>query len=155
NTNDSVGWNNITDEQRTRGASSGNPIQNINDYGVEAGGPIKRGRAWVWGSYGKQDIDVGVINFFKPDANCQAIKASPLTFDIKDVNNCLNTDNTLLQTTNLKGEVQLFKGNKLSLFNNFSKKVRNARNASDTTPIESTVRQQAVPSTYGQWGWIT
>ena len=33
--------------------------------------------------------------------------------------------------------------------------MRNARNASDTTPIESTVRQAAVSSTYGKWGWIT
>ena len=67
----------------------------------------------------------------------------------------MNTDLTELQTTNLKGEVQLFKGNKLSLYNLFSKKVRNARNASDTTPLESTVRQAAVSSLYGQWGWTT
>jgi len=71
------------------------------------------------------------------------------------VNNCLNTDLTELQTTNLKAEVQLFKGNKLTVYNLFSKKVRNARNASDLTPIESTVTQAAVPSTYGQWGWRT
>jgi hypothetical protein len=71
------------------------------------------------------------------------------------VNDCLNTDLTELQTTNLKAEVQLFKGNKLSLYNLFSKKVRNARNASDLTPIESTVRQAAVSSSYGQWGWRT
>ena len=35
------------------------------------------------------------------------------------------------------------------------KKDRNARNASDTTPIESTVVQSAVSSLYGKWGWIT
>ena len=35
---------------------------------------------------------------------------------------------------NLKGEVQLFKGNKLSLFNNFAKKERNARGASRPEP---------------------
>ena len=58
-------------------------------------------------------------------------------------------------TTNLKAEVQLFKGNKLSIYNLFSKKVRNARGASDTTPIESTTPQAAVSSTYGQWGWTT
>src|SRR5947207_4618822 len=32
---------NITDAQRQQGASSGNPIQNIKDYGIEAGGPSK------------------------------------------------------------------------------------------------------------------
>src|SRR6476659_6100829 len=60
--------NNLDDTIRRQGASSGNPIQNIKDYGVEAGGPIKKGRAWIWGSYGKQDINVGVINFYKPTA---------------------------------------------------------------------------------------
>jgi hypothetical protein len=146
---------NITDAQRNQGASSGQPIQNIKDYGFEVGGPIKRGRAWIWGAIGKQKIGVGVLGFFQPSATCQAIKANPLGSPIADVNACLNTDLTELQTTNLKAEVQLFKGNKLSLYNLFSKKVRNARNASDTTPIESTVRQAAVSKQYGQWGWIT
>ena len=48
------------------------------------------------------------------------------------MNNCLNTDETLLQTTNLKAEVQLFKGNKLSLFNNFSAKKSATRAARAT-----------------------
>jgi hypothetical protein len=146
---------NITDAQRLQGASSGNPIQNIKDYGIEVGGPLKKGKAWIWGAIGKQTIGVGVVGFFAPDAACQAIKANPNASPIADVNNCLNTDLTELQTTNLKAEVQLFKGNKLTLYNLFSKKVRNARNASDTTPIESTVTQAAVTSIYGQWGWRT
>src|SRR5262249_47145940 len=72
--------NNTSDDLSRQGAASGNPIQNIKDYGVEAGGPIKKGRAWVWGSYGKQDMPVGVVGFYKPDASCQAIKAAPLTY---------------------------------------------------------------------------
>ena len=51
-----------------QGATSGNPIQNINDYGLEMGGPIKSGKAWIWGSYGKQNIEVGVIDFYQPTA---------------------------------------------------------------------------------------
>ena len=66
-----------------------------------------------------------------------------LAASIEDVNACLNTDRTLLQTTNLKGEVQLFKGNKLTLFNNFAKKERNARGASDLNPIETTHAAEA------------
>jgi len=154
-TNDRFESNNITDEQRLKGATTGNPIQDIQDYGVEAGGPIKRGRAWVWGAYGKQNVKVGVINFYKPDATCQAIKADPLSHSIQDNNACLNTDLTLLESTNLKGEVQLFKGNKLSAYNLFNKKERNARNASDTTPIESTQRQGAITSDFGSSGWIS
>ena len=156
-TSDKFEANNITDAQRQQGATSGNPIQDVKDYGFEMGGPIRKGRAWVWGSFGKQNINVGVLGFYKPDATCQSYKTSAvaLATPIKTVNKCLNPDNTLLQTTNLKGEVQLFKGNKLSLFNNFSKKVRNARGADDLHPIETTSRQAAVSSTFGTWGWIT
>ena len=44
-TDESFESQNITDAQRNQGASSGNPIQNIKDYGIEAGGPLKKGRA--------------------------------------------------------------------------------------------------------------
>jgi len=149
--------NNISNALRQQGATSGNPIQNIKDYGVEAGGPISRGRAWVWGSFGKQTVDVGVLGFYQPTPECQAFKTSSvaLAAPIEDVNSCLNTDRTLLQTTNLKGEVQLFKGNKLSLFNNMAKKERNARGADDLHPIETTTPQGAVPATYGKHYWNT
>src|SRR5688572_368425 len=39
-TNESVQANNINDDLRRQGATSGNPIQNIKDYGFELGGPI-------------------------------------------------------------------------------------------------------------------
>ena len=152
-TNHRVESNNITDAQRNQGATSGNPIQDIQDYGVEIGGPLKKGRAWIWGAFGKQLVDVGVLGFYQPSAACQTIKgdeaANPLAHNITDVNNCLNTDETLLQNTNLKAEVQLFKGNKLSVFNNYAKKVRNARGASDLNPIETTTPQNAVSDSYG------
>jgi len=146
---------NITDAQRNQGASSGNPIQNIKDYGFQLGGPIKKGRAWIWGAYGKQLVDVGVLGFFQPTAACQAVKATPLSFGIEQVNDCLNTDETLLQQSNLKAEVQLFKGNKLTLFNNFAKKVRNARGADDLHPIETTTPQSAVSPGFGKNWWTT
>jgi hypothetical protein len=148
---------NISDDLRKQGATSGNPIQNIKDYGVEAGGPVKKGRAWVWGSFGKQTVDVGVLGFYQPTPECQAFKTTSvaLAASITDVNNCLNTDRTLLQTTNLKGEVQLFKGNKLSLFNNFAKKERNARGADDIHPIETTTPQGAVDASFGKHFWNT
>src|SRR5206468_481308 len=52
-TDDKFESQNITDDQRVAGATSGNPIQNIKDYGFEVGGPLKKGRAWIWGSFGK------------------------------------------------------------------------------------------------------
>ena len=142
-TNENLEATNATDTIRLQGGGSGNPIQDIKDYGIEVGGPIKKGRAWIWGSYGTQNINVGVVGFYQPTPACQQIKSDtakdPLSHPIEDVNGCLNTDQTSFKTTNLKGEVQLFKGNKLSLYSLFSAKQRNARNASDLTPIESTV----------------
>jgi hypothetical protein len=156
-TNDRFESNNITDDMRKQGATSGNPIQDVKDFGIEAGGPLKKGRAWIWGSYGKSDINVGVLGFYKPTPECQAYKnsATALAADIKDVNDCLNSDTTLLVNTNLKAEIQLFSGNKLSLFNSLSKKERNARGADDLHPIETTSRQMAVPSSFGTNYWIT
>jgi hypothetical protein len=60
---------------------------------------LKKGKAWIWGAIGKRTIGVGVVGFFAPDAACQTIKANPLASPIVDVNNCLNTDLTELQTT--------------------------------------------------------
>ncbi|HMC70549.1 MAG TPA: hypothetical protein VKJ07_15440, partial [Mycobacteriales bacterium] len=149
--------NNIDDTLRNQGASSGNPIQNIKDYGVEAGGPLKKGRAWVWGSFGRQLIDVGVLGFYQPTTFCQSLKSAAVASaqSIDTINGCLNTDRTLLQTTNLKAEVQLFKGNKATLFNNFAKKERNARGASDLNPIETTTPQGAVDASFGKHWWNT
>src|ERR1044071_5759642 len=37
--------------------SSANSINHINDYGLEAGGPVMKDRLWLWGAYSKNDID--------------------------------------------------------------------------------------------------
>ena len=154
-TDDNVEANNISDSLRAQGASSGNPVQNIKDYGIEMGGPLRRGRAWAWGAYGRQAIDVGVIGFYQTTAPCQGIKANPLNYPVEQVNACLNSDRSTIKTTNLKGEVMLFKGNKLSLFGLFSAKQRNTRNAGDLNPIETTTRQDVASSTYGTNFWLT
>ena len=144
---------NVSTALRAQGASSGNPIQNIKDYGIEMGGPIKKGRAWIWGSFGKQNVNVGVAGFYQPSSQCQAIKAQPMAYSIADVNGCLNTDTTELTQTNAKAQIQLFKGNKLTVFNNMAKKFRNARGADDLHPFETTTTQTAAPSSYARRGW--
>jgi hypothetical protein len=151
---------NVSDEMRAKGATSGNPIQNIKDFGVEAGGPIQKGRAWIWGSYGKQNVGVGVNNFFKPDTACQAmkadLKADPLSHSVKDVWGCLNTDLTTLNNYNLKVAYQVVRQNQFTFLYNAAEKVRNARDASDTRPIETTWRQGAVlDESLGSSWWKT
>src|SRR5262249_58753755 len=68
---------NVTDAQRRQGASSGNPIQNIKDYGLEAGGPLKRGRAWIWGAVGQQTGGGGRRGFLQPTAACEFVEPEP------------------------------------------------------------------------------
>ncbi len=139
---------NVDDTLRKQGATTGNPIQNIKDYGFEAGGPIKRGRAWFWGSYGKQNINVGINTFYKATADCQAMKAAlkadPLAVAVKDTWPCLNADQTLLNNYNAKVGVRTFANNQFSMFFNAAEKVRNARDASDLRPLETTYRQIGV-----------
>lgn len=148
-TSDRFESQNVTDAIRRQGVSTGNPIQSIDDYGFEVGGPVKKGRAWFWGSYGKQDIKVGVNGFYKASAGCQAMKADPMAYSLEDIRACLNSDTTLLNNYNAKLAVQPFKNNLLSFYFNAAEKVRNARNASDTHPIETTWRQGSVPSDAG------
>jgi hypothetical protein len=148
---------NITDDLRRQGASSGNPIQDIKDYGLELGGPIVKGKLWAWGSYGTQDVKVGVNGFYLRTPECQAVKAAPLNFDIKDgVWPCLSTDLTTLNTYNVKLTYQMTPKNQFSFLANAAEKVRNARDASDLRPEETTYRQKAVtdPSLGSRW-WKT
>ncbi|MCC7177480.1 MAG: TonB-dependent receptor [Acidobacteria bacterium] len=142
---------NITDEIRAAGAGSGAPIQNIKDYGFDIGGPIVRGRAWFWGSYGTQDVKVGVVGFYKDTPTC---RPTPPT-DTAGLRACLETDLTELNNYNWKITYSPFEGNRLGFQNTWAEKVRNARDASDTRPIETTYRQKAVSSAFGKFGWVT
>jgi hypothetical protein len=148
---------NVTDEVRRAGSGSGAPIQNIRDYGFEVGGPIMRGKLWYWGSYGKQDIKAGIVGFYLPTAECQAMKATlaadPLAIPARDVWKCLGTDGTKLNNYNWKINWAPFQGNKFAFQNTWAEKFKNARDASDTRPPETTFVQSAVPRTYGKWGW--
>ena len=142
-TDQSLGSTNLTDDLRAQGARTGAPIQNIKDYGIEGGGPIVRGRAWFWGSYSKQDIQVGVVNFFRKVEGCPVNAQDPLAsqLSVSALNECLNTDLTVLDNYNIKGSALLFSGNTFTWHSNYADKIRNARDGSDTRPIETTFRQ--------------
>ena len=38
--------------------ASGNRIDSVQDYGAEAGGPVLKDRLWLWGSYGRDQINL-------------------------------------------------------------------------------------------------
>lgn len=149
---------NLTDEVKLGGVGGGAPIQNIKDYGTEIGGPISRDRLWYWGSYSTQDIKAGIPGFFLRSGDCPAIKAT-LAADrlapipTKDVRNCLGTDGTKLKNYNWKLSWAPSQANRFDFQNSWAEKFKNARDASDTRPIETTFVQSGVPKEFGTWGW--
>jgi hypothetical protein len=148
---------NITEELRTQGAGAGAPIQNIRDYGFDIGGPLKRGKLWYWGSYGTQDVKVGVVGFYKNTATCRPGGAAlnPRTTDTETLRGCLETDLTTLNNYNWKLTWVPFNNNRFNFQNTWAEKVRNARDASNLRPIETAYRQKAVSSDFGTFGWLT
>src|SRR5436190_4169550 len=48
------------------GFLSGNPIKQISVVDGEVGGPIMKNRLWFWAAADRQDINVGITNFFDP-----------------------------------------------------------------------------------------
>ena len=156
-TDEELQADNITPELKAQGAGSGAPIQNIKDYGFDVGGPIAKGKLWYWGSYGTQDIKVGVVGFYKNTPECRP-GGAPLnsrTADTDLLRSCLETDLTTLNNYNWKISWVPFQNNRFNFQNTWAEKVRNARDASDLRPIETTYRQKAVSSDFGTFGWLT
>jgi hypothetical protein len=52
---------NLTPELIAQGVVATNKIQNIKDFGFNAGGPLIKDKLWWWGAYGVQDIFVYTI----------------------------------------------------------------------------------------------
>ncbi len=119
--------------------------------------PDQEGQVWFWGSYGTQDIEVGVLGFYMTDATCQALTTAPpqigMTLPLDVLRDCLETDLTTLNNYNWKITAAPFNNNRFSFQNTWGEKVRNARDASDTRPIETTYRQKNIGSEFGKVGW--
>ncbi len=143
---------NSTDALRAQGAGSGNPIQNIRDYGFEVGGPILRNRAWFWGGVGSQDIKVGVIGFRKATPECLALAANAPSDQMRP---CLNTDLTLLDNYNAKVNGNINASNRLNFSYGFSDKVRNSRDVAPLRTFEAAWKQSGPTGSYrGGHQWI-
>jgi hypothetical protein len=127
---------NTTAALQAMGAGAGNPVKNIKDYGFELGGPIVKNRLWFWAGTGFQDIEVGVIGFLKPGAT-----------DPNNANN-LESDLTNLRNGGVKLQGQLTGKQKLTLQWTFNDKIRNARDAGPTRPLDTTLRQTGPTGIY-------
>ena len=153
--NDATQGQNVTEELFNSGAGgflSGNPLHKIGVYSIEAGGPIVKDKLWYWGSFDKQDINVGIINFFDATkgalcsdlvtAQKQNALGTTITYDnLNDVNKCLSNDQTIIKDYNAKVNYQLNQGNRFGYLFVSDGKIRNHRGANATTQPEATTRQ--------------
>jgi hypothetical protein len=99
-------------DPRQTSFKQGNRIVSVKDYGAEVGGPIVKDRLWIWGSYGRQKVEL---------------------LTIKDV-----SDKTDLKTENVKLNAQILPSNSATAFYFNNDKTKIGRNASPTRPQETT-----------------
>jgi hypothetical protein len=106
---------NISAANPTGNFKQGNRIVSVKDYGAELGGSIVKDRLWIWGSYGKQKVDL---------------------LTIADV-----SDFTDLETKNAKLNAQVAASNSATGFYFDSDKAKIGRNAGPTRPQATTWNQ--------------
>jgi len=99
---------NLTPELQARGIVRTNKIQQIKDYGFNAGGPIIKDKLWWWGAYGVQDIFVYTLTGAK--------------------------DQSLLNNYNLKLNAQLLPNNRFEFLLTSGAKEKFGRDDSVTQP---------------------
>jgi hypothetical protein len=109
--------------------ANGNRIVEVLDYGAELGGPIVQDELWVWGSYGKNDIEL----------------LTSLDFP----------DNTELETWNAKFNWQVAQNNSATLFFADNNKQKIGRNASPSRPPETTWNQDGRSSEPDVFGFFS
>ena len=109
--NDAMQGQNVTRElfnAGTGGFLSGNPLSKILVTSAEYGGPIKKNRLWFWAAWDRQDINVGILNFFDGTKGglCEQLLAAQksgslagtVTYDkLGDVVKCLQNDKTMIK----------------------------------------------------------
>ncbi|MGE3342457.1 MAG: carboxypeptidase regulatory-like domain-containing protein [Vicinamibacterales bacterium] len=153
--NDAMQGNNVSEAYFGRGTSgflSGAPVFKITNLSGEYGGPVVRNRLWWWVALDRQDINVGVVNFFdraKSDlcnsyADFQRAGSllGNITYgDLSGVKDCLKNDQTVIKNKQGKLNLQINAANKLQYLFISDNKYRDARGASDSTELEAVTKQ--------------
>jgi hypothetical protein len=112
--------NNLPDEALTQNAplGAGNHIDSVQDYGAEAGGPVWRDHLWLWGAYGRDQINLVTAGAIITGGGV--------------------LDKTTLEDTNLKLNVQIVPQNSAEVWYMRSDKQKQGRNAGATHPQPTT-----------------
>ncbi|HUM03351.1 MAG TPA: carboxypeptidase regulatory-like domain-containing protein [Thermoanaerobaculia bacterium] len=107
---------------RTNQAAIGNQIKSIQDYGAEVGGPVVKDKLWLWGSYGRSQINNIVASGYP--------------------------DNTVLEDFGGKLNAQLLPENTFTAVYSYADKNKIGRNASPTRPPETAFTQTGPTKLY-------
>ena len=105
----------------------GNSINQVTEYGFEAGGPVVRDRLWFWGSFGTNDIK---------NRTGGATQAN------------VQSDDTILESSSLKVNAQLSGSNSAVASWNNGNKQKFGRNAGPTRPQPTTWDQRGPTAIY-------
>jgi Carboxypeptidase regulatory-like domain len=57
--------NNLSDALKKKGVYNTNKIQQVKDFGANAGGPVVKDHLWLWGAYGVQDLFAYTISNYR------------------------------------------------------------------------------------------
>ena len=173
--NDNMQTSNVSQELFDVGANgflSGAPIHRIAVMSIEAGGPILKDRLWYWGAADRQDINVGVVNFFDAgkgplcadliEAQRTGSLGGAITYDnLGNVQKCLQNDKTVIRNLQWKFNYQLNNAHRFQYGFVSDEKYRNHRDASANTAPESTTQQTSdkpwglpIPSHTIQHSWV-
>jgi hypothetical protein len=153
--NDKMQMGNVSEDLFSRGTGgflSGNPIKQIYTASIEYGGPVLKNKLWWWAAADKQDINVGVLNYFDPDISAQCATyanaqktgqlAGLVTYgDLQKVQDCLAKDQTVIKNMQGKLNYTLNASHKFQYMLTTDNKYRNARGASANTAKEATFQQ--------------
>ncbi len=99
-----------------------NEINEVEELGLEIGGPIWRDRLWFWGAYGEQNIDI-----------LSATLLAGARF----------RDKTLLENHNVKINAQPFASNSLTVVDQYGAKIKLGRNVGVTRLPETAWNQNS------------
>jgi hypothetical protein len=100
-------------------------ITSVQEYGVEAGGPLWKDRLWLWGAYGRNQIDLAVGAATPP-----------------------STSKTTLENLNGKLNAQVLDSNALTVVGQHSNKIVFGRGVGATRPQVATDDQTLPQSTW-------
>jgi hypothetical protein len=116
-------------------------LDHTDDYGGQLGGPIKKGRAWYWATYGMQNVRLGVLNYYKQSPECAPVKANQLAYSYSEVIDCLNLNKQDVPALGSKFNLRPFAGNYVTVTNSFGQRVETIRGADDLHPTFETTNK--------------